>query len=92
METKKDLFSHDLVFSTIENSKSSNVEVKRNGGGYRLSNGRYASKSDALSDKYSHRIAWLEFERMKYMRAYLAVCDRLITVERKLLSLTNKNN
>ena len=79
-----DLFTGDVIHSTVCDSAKSDVSVKIFGGGYRLRNGRYASKSDALSDKYSHRIAWLEFERRKYMRAYLSVCERLSSVEREL--------
>lgn len=85
MENERfDLFTGDVIHSTVCDSAKSDVSVKMSGGGYRLRNGRYASKSDALSDKYSHRIAWLEFERMKYMRAYLSVCERLSSVEREL--------
>lgn len=79
-----DLFKGDLFHSTVSDSAMSDLRVMKKGGAYRLRNGRYASMSDALADKYSHRIAWLEFERDKYMRAYLSVCERLSSVEREL--------
>ena len=85
-----DLFVDDLVNSTVRDDAREKVEIGKKGGGYRLKNGRYASKEAALEDEYAHKLSWLRYEREKYQRAWLAACDRLSSVERELRELKGK--
>lgn len=94
MEAEKDLFENDVRNSMVSASdimrERACMDVRVRGGGYRLRNGRYANREDAFVDKYAKRIAWLEFEREKYMRAWMGVCDVLAMRERELRELKEK--
>ena len=91
METKRDLFRNDIQFSMMsEKQINSEFDITKKGGSYRMRNGRFASKYDAFKDKYSRKMQWLAFEREKYMRAWLAVCERLASVERENIELKKK--
>lgn len=75
MKVRNDLFRDDVVHSVVDSSERVVLDVVKKGGSYRLQNGRFSSRYDALRDKYTKRVSWLEFEREKYQRAWLGACD-----------------
>ena len=75
MRVRNDLFRDDVEHCVMDDSERVVLDVSRKGGAYRLRNGRFSSRYDALRDKYAKRVSWLEFEREKYQRAWLAACD-----------------
>ena len=83
MEVRNDLFAHDVVYGMMDEKGVHGLEVRKKGGSWRLQNGRYASKGDAVEDAWKRRMSWLEYEREKYMRAWVAVTKRLCMVERE---------
>jgi hypothetical protein len=75
MKTKRDLFMNDVEFSVMNDDSRSYIDVQRKGGAYRLSNGRFASRYDALRDKYAKSVARLEYDCMKYKRAWIGAAE-----------------
>jgi len=73
-----------------DESSHMEIDVKKKGGSYRLRNGRFASKGDAIKDEYAYRLAWLECEREKYMNMYLSMADKWRKSEMELRKLKMK--
>lgn len=73
-----------------DESSRMEIDVRKKGGAYRLRNGRFASKGDAIKDEYAHRLAWLEWERKKYMDMYLLMAYKWRKSEVELRELKMK--
>ena len=82
-----DLFSKDPFYGEgIVAHGDVDVKKRQNGRGnmqYRLGNGRYANKEQALSDKYSRSIKFFSTECERWKRAYLAVAQDHTRLERE---------
>ena len=84
-----DLVLRNDLFGGVVCDKRSymEIDVKKKGGSYRLRNGRFASKGDAIKDEYGYRLAWLEYERKKYMKMYLIMAENWRKSEKELRDL-----